>query len=103
MNGDSYMSRGMASTSTLPRIRKHETDPSNPMVTDAGRYGSSRDHYVSLVLSHRMCFQPDRSCSLLGMIGGIEIETEIYIEEVIDDVQGRLGTEVLDHLDANSK
>ncbi|MCJ1426782.1 hypothetical protein MMC29_004685 [Sticta canariensis] len=47
MNGDSYMSRGMASTSSLPRIRKHETDPSNPMVTDAGRYGSSRDHYSS--------------------------------------------------------
>lgn len=47
MNGDSYSSRGMASTSTLPRIRKHETDPNNAMATDAGRYGSSRDHYVS--------------------------------------------------------
>lgn len=40
---------------------------------------------------------------LLEMIDGIEIEIGIYIEEVIDDVQGRPGTEVLDHLDANSK
>lgn len=37
------------------------------------------------------------------MIGGRENETEIYIEEVIDDVQDRLGIEFLDHLDANSK
>lgn len=37
------------------------------------------------------------------MIDGIEIETGTYIEEVIDDVQGRPGTEVLDHLAANSK
>lgn len=37
------------------------------------------------------------------MIDGIEIETGMYIEEVIDDVQGRPGTEVPDRLDANSK
>ncbi|SLM34361.1 splicing factor u2af large subunit [Lasallia pustulata] len=47
MNGDSYSARGMASTTTLPRIRKHETDTSNPSATDSGRYGSSRDHYSS--------------------------------------------------------
>ena len=48
MNGDSYSSRGMASATTLPRIRKHETDTNNPSTADTGRYGSSRDHYVSL-------------------------------------------------------
>lgn len=47
MNGDSYSSRGMASTNALPRIRKHETDSSHPNA-DAGRHGSSRDYYVSL-------------------------------------------------------
>ena len=49
MNGDSYSSRGMASATTLPRIRKHETDTNNPSATDA-RYSSSRDHYVGLSL-----------------------------------------------------
>lgn len=38
----------MAPTTALPRIRKHETDSSNPTGADAGRYGSSRDHYVGL-------------------------------------------------------
>ncbi len=47
MNGDSYSSRGMASTNALPRIRKHEIDASHPNA-DAGRHGSSRDYYVSL-------------------------------------------------------
>ena len=46
MNGDSYSSRGMASTNAIPRIRKHETDSSHA-TADAGRYGSSRDYYVS--------------------------------------------------------
>ncbi|MCJ1477594.1 hypothetical protein MMC13_006267 [Lambiella insularis] len=47
MNGDSYSSRGMASASALPRIRKHETDTNNPSTADSGRYGSSRDHHAS--------------------------------------------------------
>ncbi|KAL8688676.1 MAG: hypothetical protein Q9218_005477, partial [Villophora microphyllina] len=37
MNGNSYTARGMASTTSLPRIRKHETDASNPGNADAGR------------------------------------------------------------------
>ena len=44
MNGDSYSSRGMASTNALPRIRKHETDT---IGAESGRYGSSRDYHVS--------------------------------------------------------
>ncbi|CAO1598064.1 hypothetical protein XANCAGTX0491_001838 [Xanthoria calcicola] len=47
MNGNSYSSRGMASTAPLPRIRKHETDVSNSITADSGRYGSSREHYSS--------------------------------------------------------
>ncbi|KAL9124543.1 MAG: hypothetical protein Q9217_006131, partial [Psora testacea] len=46
MNGDSYSSRGMAPTDTLPRIRKHE-DTNKAAGADPGRYGSSRDHYSS--------------------------------------------------------
>lgn len=37
------------------------------------------------------------------MIDGIGIETGIYIEVVIDDVQDRPRTEVLDRLDESSK
>jgi hypothetical protein len=48
MNGDNYTSRGMASATTLPRIRKHEVDTNNPSTTDSGRRGSGRDHYVSI-------------------------------------------------------
>lgn len=48
MNGDSHSSRGMASTNALPRIRKHDTDSSHP-TADAGRYGSSREQYVSRI------------------------------------------------------
>lgn len=47
MNGDSYSSRGIASTTALPRIRKHETDSSHSHTADPGRYGSSRDYYSS--------------------------------------------------------
>ncbi|KAI9874691.1 MAG: hypothetical protein M1830_009412, partial [Pleopsidium flavum] len=45
MNGDSYSSRGMPSTTTLPRIRKQETATNVASITD--RTSSSRDHYSS--------------------------------------------------------
>lgn len=50
MNGNSYSSRGMASTAPLPRIRKHETDVSNSITAESGRYVSSREHYVNITL-----------------------------------------------------
>ncbi|MDI1488300.1 MAG: hypothetical protein OHK93_007574 [Ramalina farinacea] len=61
MNGDSYSSRGMAPTDALPRIRKHE-DTHRTAGADP-RYGSSRDHYMSVEAT----------------------ETEIIIEEVTGD------------------
>lgn len=100
MNGDSYSSRGMASTTTLPRIRKHEPDTTNPMAADAGRYGSSRDHYVSLPIP---CCQESadlhcwRSLRETNVEVEIEIETETMDVEVIDGVQGPLVIEALDH------
>jgi hypothetical protein len=44
MNGDSYSSRGMASTSTKPSTRVEAA--TNPTAITDGRHSSSRDHYV---------------------------------------------------------
>ncbi|KAI9784159.1 MAG: hypothetical protein M1839_002664 [Geoglossum umbratile] len=45
MNGDSYSSRGMASTSTKPSTRVEAA--TNPTAITDGRHSSSRDHYSS--------------------------------------------------------
>ena len=45
MNGDSYLSRGMAPSSTNAKAGGATTD--NHASTDSGRHGSSRDHPVS--------------------------------------------------------
>ena len=108
MNGDSYSSRGMASTTTLPRIRKHEPDTTNPMAADSGRYGSSRDHYVSLqTRTGRALADLSFLRSLLEMTVEAETETETGTETtdvvVVEDVQGRLVIEALDHLDVKWK
>ena len=42
-------------SNALPRIRKHETDGNNPVGADAGRLGSSRDHYVRRIDHDRLC------------------------------------------------
>ena len=42
MNGDGFSHRGMGPSDGLPRIRKHEDAG-----RESGRYGSSRDHFVS--------------------------------------------------------
>ena len=99
MNGDSYSSRGMASTTTLPRIRKHEPDTTNPTPADTGRYGSSRDHYVSL---HTLIDQALAKYLYLRSLPettvGVEIETETMDVVVTEDVQGRLVIGALDRL-----
>ena len=93
MNGDSYSSRGMASATTLPRIRKHETDTNNPSTADAGRYGSSRDHYVSsytcllkAVKIKLTYFQRLREMDAEMNVARAEIGKDIAVAAVIDDV-----------------
>lgn len=106
MNGDSYMSRGMASTSTLPRIRKHETDPTNQMATDSGRYGPSRDHYVSsATFSLQVEVNLIPTPRLLEMIVVTETETETVmdIEVENDGAHGHLGIETKGRLGAKWK
>ncbi|KAL8879305.1 MAG: hypothetical protein Q9198_003056 [Flavoplaca austrocitrina] len=56
MNGNSYSSRGMASTASLPRIRKHETDSSRDDRRDRER--GDRDPYRS---ERRRSRSPHRS------------------------------------------
>ncbi len=95
MNGDSYSSRGMASANALPRIRKHETDTNNPMGADSGRYGSSRDHYVSSKISTR--FQQANKFLLLSRQGTTdEIEIEKTTGAVIGDAQDPPDIEIHD-------
>lgn len=45
MNGDSYSSRGMA-PSTTKSAKRNESATNLQESTDAGRHGSSREHYV---------------------------------------------------------
>ncbi|KAL9036369.1 MAG: hypothetical protein Q9180_004341 [Flavoplaca navasiana] len=56
MNGNSYSSRGMASTASLPRIRKHDTDSSRDDRRDRER--GDRDPYRS---ERRRSRSPHRS------------------------------------------
>ena len=76
MNGDTYSSRGMASTSTLPRIRKQETTTNVASATD--RISSSRDHYVSSLYS-------------LALTLGTLLTTVCRVHEMI--VETEIGTE----------
>ena len=52
---EAYPSRRMAPTDALPRIRKHEDAG-----RDAGRYGSSRDPYVSFAFVEDMFYSNAR-------------------------------------------
>ena len=99
MNGDSYSSRGMASATTLPRIRKHETDTNNPSAVDSGRYGSSRDHYVCRSSVIRLiAISLTVSRSPLETNAAMEVAIEILIEAATVDALGHHAIETLDHL-----
>ena len=99
MNGDSYSSRGMGSASALPRIRKHETDSSHSNAADPGRYGPSRDYYVSNNIEY--CLNCDMlivSLRAREMTAAIETqETGITTVAEIDGAQGPLDTETHAH------
>ena len=94
MNGDSYSSRGIA-TNALPRIRKHETDTNNPMGTDSGRHGSSRDHYVC-INTLDLFNSTDERCILSRQETIGEIETETTTEVAKEDARGLPGIEIQD-------
>jgi len=96
MNGDSYSSRGMASATSLPRIRKHETDTNNPSTADAGRYGSSRDHYVRFELDPAIEDANGMSRHQeTNVEGRAVIEMDTVVVEVIGGVRGRPVTVAL--------
>lgn len=115
MNGDSYSSRGMASATTLPRIRKHETDTNNPSTADAGRYGSSRDHYVNwpkAAFTQAKLTGTDRlpvtsavmeAVMAAAMEAAMEAEIETDTEVASDGALDHLGIEAQDHHVASTK
>lgn len=82
MNGNSYSSRGMASTASLPRIRKHETDVSNSITADSGRYGSSREHYVNITLRLQFTSQGLKA-DLVALSSPREMIAETVSEETV--------------------
>ena len=96
MNGDSYSSRGMASTTALPRIRKHETDSSHSHTADAGRYGSSRDYYVSAT---SYCVAISLIYPGLFRARETTAETEIpEIETSVERIDGALDLHIIEEI-----
>ena len=73
----------MASANALPRIRKHDNDGAHAAGGDAGRYGSSRDHYVSQTTHAALLTDTDNSnVRSLHEMTAVGIETEI--EETVE-------------------
>lgn len=83
-------------TNALPRIRKHETDTSNPMGADSGRHGSSRDHYVSSITLDPASFYTDEFSVFSPQEMIVEIEIETTTGAATEDARGLPGIEIQD-------
>ena len=99
MNGGSYSSRGMDSTTTLPRIRKHEDTNRS---SGADRHGSSRDHYVRFCCVSQHSVLANILKSLLGtteeiveIVGIVETATPTGAKDVARDHQVTMTRDAL--------